>query len=281
VPPGALKISTIVADPPGDDMMPEGEFIEIINVTGGPLDLTKTRIDQTVFSQQSGSGHFAALKTFGSAEFGADSMLPPFANGNGPTLRILTRAKKPSDIASPFRIYLGRSGPVWNNTGDTGRIVNEFGQMVDQYTYVTSVPSAGLPPGTVYSQPAARHLAMVRRVYVNTQMDWTTVFSVQEGDLINITASGKAGFGGFFGSAGTWGPDGKATELAPAGWPLPGAPKFGLIADLGGMTQMFIGSSGTITVNRTGGPFVLSLGPNDNGIGDNNGDFDCVATLYR
>ncbi len=123
---------------------------------------------------------------------------------------------------------------------------------------------------------------MVRKVYVNCNMDWTTVFKVQEGDVVNITATGNSHFGGLFGSAGTSGPRGRSGDNAPANdnWPLPGVPKFSLIGSIG-PTAFFVGVSASITINRDGGPFTLMLGPNDNVVGDNNGAFDVVAVLYR
>jgi hypothetical protein len=79
------------------------------------------------------------------------------------------------------------------------------------------------------------------------------------------------------------GPVGFVVDPAPFdnAWPGHGAPKYGLIARIrDDGTPFYVGSASTITVNRDGGPFMLSLGPNDSWVGDNNGDFDCVAVLY-
>ena len=47
---GELQIGAWVPDPPGPDILPEGEFIELDNVSGRDLDLSTTRITQRVFT---------------------------------------------------------------------------------------------------------------------------------------------------------------------------------------------------------------------------------------
>jgi Lamin Tail Domain len=277
VPPGALRITTIEADAPGDDVLPEGEFIEILNTTSGPLDLTGCIVQDRVVSEAGVPGSFRTFYEFGPAVFGTDSKLPP-----AQTLRLLTRAKAASDGMRPFVLFAGFKQAVWNNNGDTGRILDENNVVVAELTYVTTQPAPGtaLPPGTVVSQPRARTRALVRRVYVDVNMDWTNVFEVQDGDLVIITATGSARFGLFGRQVG---PDGAGGPLTPAnqGWPLENAPAYALIGSLEGGPPFLVGSTASITFNRNSRPVMLTLGPNDGELWDNAGEFDCVAILYR
>ena len=277
VPPGALRITTIQADAPGDDVLPEGEFIELLNTTSGPLDLAGCRVQDRVISATGVPGSFRTFYTFGPAAFGADSMLPP-----GQTVRLLTRAKAASDGNRPFVLFAGFKQAVWNNSGDAGRILDENDVVVAEHTYVTTLPAGGapLPPGTVFSPPRARTRALVRRVYVDAATSWTNVFEVQDGDLVTITATGSARFGLFGGQVG---PDGAAGPLTQAGqgWPLENAPPYALIGSLEGGPPFLVGSTASITFNRNSRPLMLTLGPNDGELWDNAGEFDCVAILYR
>jgi len=277
VPAGSLRITTIEADAPGDDVMPEGEFIEILNVTSAPLDLTGCRLQDRVISAAGVPGAFKNFFQFGPAAFGADSMLPP-----GRVLRVLTRPKVAADANRTFTLFAGSRAAVWNNAGDTGRILDENGVVVDEYTYVTKLPAAGvaLAAGTVFSPPRARTRALVRRVYVDASMAWTSVFEVGDGDLVTISASGTARFGLFGGQVGA---DGAAGPLTPAGqgWPLEGAPPYALIGSLDGGPPFLVGSMASLTFNRNSRPLMLNLGPNDGELWDNAGVFDCLAILYR
>lgn len=277
VPPHALRITTIEGDAPGDDVLPEGEFIELLNTTSGPLDLTGCTVQDRLVSAAGVPGAFRKFFEFGPAVFGADSKLPP-----GQVLRLLTRAKAPSDGVRPFVVYAGLKQAVWNNSGDTGRILDENNILVDEYTYVTTPPAPGvpLPPGTVVSQRRAGAAPLVRRVYVDATMYWTDVFEVQDGDLVIINATGSARFGLFGGQIG---PDGATGPLTPAGqgWPLENAPPFALIGSLEGGPPFLVGSKASITFNLNSRPLMLTLGPNDGELWDNAGEFDCEVLRYR
>ena len=64
-------------------------------------------------------------------------------------------------------------------------------------------------------------------------MDWTSVFTVEDGDLVTITASDSARFGTF---GPTVGPDGAGGPMTPddGRWPLAGAPPYALIGNIAG-----------------------------------------------
>lgn len=274
-----LKITTIVADPPGNDVLPEGEFIELTNTTSAPVELSGLSITHVQFGDD-GTHTPGTVIDFGPAAFGTDSLLPP-----GPILRVLTRAQTAADPApgpgigsAPWRVYAGHRVAVWNNTGDTGTVWDQQHRAIDVYTY-TPGP---LTSSTHYSAVPAPVRTLVTRVWVDVSHDWTDVFMVQDGDLVTFTASGIPSFGGFLGAAGSVGPAGFTNDPAPwnDNWPSVGDPKYGLLAKVGNQLATYIGAGGSITVFG-GGPWMLSLGPNDNYVSDNSGSFDCVAVLYR
>jgi hypothetical protein len=276
VPPGSLHILSILADAPGDDVHPDGEFIEIVNATSGPLDLNGCKIQDRLINPSGTPGIFENFFAFGANAFGADSNLPA-----GQVIRVYTREKAPDEVSPKWYLYAGRKAAVWNNRGDTGRIVNESGDTVAELTYVTAppAPAAGLPPDTIYTPPRAPRQALVRRMYVNPTIEWNNVFEVEDGDLVTISATGLAKFGLFdFGGSG---PAGGAPAPLDAGFPLPEAPKFGLIGRIGEGKIFFVGSGASIPINRQSVPVMLKLGTNDGELWDNSGEFDCVAILYR
>jgi Lamin Tail Domain len=276
VPPGSLHILSILADAPGDDVHPDGEFIEIVNATSGPLDLNGCKIQDRLINPSGTPGIFEDFFSFGANAFGADSSLPA-----GQVIRVYTREKAPDEVNPKWYLYAGRKAAVWNNRGDTGRIVNESGDTVAELTYVTTPPPPGtdLPPDTIYTQPRAPRQALVRRMFVNPAIEWNNVFEVEDGDLVTISATGLAKFGLFdFGGSG---PAGGAPAPLDAGFPLPEAPKFGLIGRIGEGKIFFVGSGASIPINRQSVPVMLKLGTNDGELWDNSGEFDCVVVLYR
>jgi hypothetical protein len=276
VPPGSLHILSILADAPGDDVHPDGEFIEIVNTTSGSLDLNGCKIQDRLISPSGTPGIFENFFSFGANAFGADSMLPA-----GQVIRVYTREKEPDEVSPKWYLYAGRKAAVWNNRGDTGRIVNESGDTVAERTYTTAPPAPGadLPDDTIYTPPRAPTPALVRRMYVNPAIEWNNVFEVEDGDLVTISATGVAKFGLFdFGGSG---PAGGAPAPLDAGYPLPEAPRFGLIGRIGDGKIFFVGSGASIPINRQSVPQMLKLGTNDGELWDNSGEFDCVVVLYK
>ena len=296
VPVGALQITALVANPFGSDIAVEGEFLEFVNTTGGTLDLTGCSVTHEVIPA-SGTPRQRQLTRFGPQAFGSDAKLAPQSTAPKP-LRVLTRAKAPSDPPTdPLRFYCGSRAPVWNNTGDTARILNEDGAVVAIRSYVAVLPSSGsLPPGTVYSPSPSRQRIATRRVFVNAAIDWNTVFNnIEDGDaLIVRDVTGRVSLGGFLGSAGDSGPEGRVGDPAGSSYPVPGAPRFCLIALVGVLENdgtvtavagpFFVGAAGTVTVNVPNPPprpLSFFLGVNDDVMSDNNGSFDCAVDLTR
>ena len=159
----------------------------------------------------SGTPRQRQLTRFGPQAFGSDAKLAPQSTAPKP-LRVLTRAKAPSDPPTdPLRFYCGSRAPVWNNTGDTARILNEDGAVVAIRSYVAVLPSSGsLPPGTVYSPSPSRQRIATRRVFVNAAIDWDTVFNnIEDGDaLIVRDVTGRVSLGGFLDRPAIPGPKG-------------------------------------------------------------------------
>ena len=156
VPPGSLHILSILADAPGDDVHPDGEFIEIVNATSGPLDLNGCKIQDRLINPSGTPGIFENFFAFGANAFGADSNLPA-----GQVIRVYTREKAPDEVSPKWYLYAGRKAAVWNNRGDTGRIVNESGDTVAELTYVTALPAparACPPTRSIHRRgPPGRH----------------------------------------------------------------------------------------------------------------------------
>ena len=293
VPLGSLRITALLADAPGDDMAPEGEFIEIANVTAAPLDLTGCAVTHEVRSGTSNSHPQRRLVMFGSTAFGSNAMLPPLTVAGRP-LRVLTRAKTGGVPSDPLRYYCDNRAAVWNNSGDTARVLNEFGEEVATYSYVTQYASTGTAPpaGTVVILPPAKRRIATRRVFVDARNDWTTTFSVQEGDVLRVRdVTGRVTLGGFFGNAGDSGPEGRAGESAPDTFPVPGAPLYALVGCLGKresdgtVTQVglpfFVGTGAVVTVAVSDAALGLFLGVNDDSLWDNGGMFDAAVDLSR
>jgi hypothetical protein len=182
----------------------------------------------------------------------------------------------------PFVLFAGFRRAVWNNNGDTGRILDENGIVIDEYTYVPTPPAAGvpLPPGVHVSPRPGPMPPLVRVVSVNAAMNWTNVLEVEDGDLVIIKAFGSARFG-LLGNV--FGPDGDTTKVTPAGqgWPLEGAAPFSLIGSLEGGPPFLVGSTASIPINLNSRPLMLTLGPNDGELWDNAGEFDCAVSVFR
>jgi hypothetical protein len=256
--PGTLKIVQVLANPSGPDLA--GEFVEIINVSGAPLDLKGCTV-----------GDFRAR--YGPRQlysFDSPFTLDPFSGTSGQrVLRIFTGSGVPADPAF-VQIPLNRGAPVWNNAGDTAWIKNPFGQMVDTFVY----PAIGTPPPI--SPPPATTTATVsippRAGLVSTPI------SVEEGDRLTFAATGQVWVGTGFDDSG---PDGRGTDPAGIGYPAPDLPPISLIGTIGSTGRFFlVGSASTRFVDDAEG--TLSLGVNDFRLGDNWGPgYTCTVTQSR
>jgi hypothetical protein len=106
----ALDITYIEFDPPGSDL--EGEYVRIQNNTGRAINLTGWTLhdgaDKHVFT------------------------FPAFSLATGAEVRIWSKAGT-NDAAN---LYWGSRSPIWNNTGDTARLLDASGKEISRYSYI-------------------------------------------------------------------------------------------------------------------------------------------------
>jgi hypothetical protein len=106
---------------------------------------------------------------------------------------------------------------------------------------------------------------------------------IRPGDVVGIAASGQVGYGGFFGSAGTWGPNGNGrTAPLNSNYPFPSGPQYALVGTWNhtavSNSRVRIGSVSACMVVPPGGdgvslPWGLWLWPNDDNRGNNAGSY--------
>lgn len=111
---------------------------------------------------------------------------------------------------------------------------------------------------------------------------------ITPGDVIGVAAGGQVSYGGFLGSAGTWGPNGNG-GTAPLGsaYPFPGGPQYALVGTWNhSLGDVRLGSVSACLVVPPGGdgvsvPWGLWLLPNDDGPGDNGGSYAANVHVWR
>jgi hypothetical protein len=98
--------------------------------------------------------------------------------------------------------------------------------------------------------------------------------TLQPGATATVTASGTISCAGpVTSSSCPSGPQGNGT-VAGSGFAVPGAPKFGLIAQVGNGPLQFVGASATLT-----GQGSVAFGVNDDIYSDNSGSFTVTVTV--
>jgi hypothetical protein len=111
---------------------------------------------------------------------------------------------------------------------------------------------------------------------------------IRPGDVVAVFAGGRVSYGGFFGSAGTWGPDGNG-RMAPSStaYPFPNGPQYALVGSWNhALRRERIGSVSPCIVVPDGGdgfsvPWGLWLLPNDDDRSDNGGSYSAVVHLWK
>jgi hypothetical protein len=264
--PGALNITRVVANPPGPDLA--GEFVEIVNVTDTKLDLIGCSVGD--FRTRRGPRELF--------RFDSSFTLDPIS-GNG-SRRFLQMFTGPGGASSPpvVQIALKRNAPVWNNAGDTAWIRNPNRQTVHTFTY----PPIG---GALPVSPGPPAITAVVSVPPNAGPGATgtglvsTGISVEEGDRLFFTGFGQIWVGVGV-SGGDSGPDGKGTDPAGIGWPVPDAPPISLVGRIGSAPFFVVGTTLNFVVDDAEGSVVL--GVNDINLGDNWGSgYTCIVTRIR
>ncbi len=107
---GDLRVTNILADPIdyGED---EGEWVEIRNFDDEPISMAGWRIEDAV-----GNGY---------------DFPPSFVLWFDASVRVHICDGTDSETD----LYWGRCSAVWNNSGDTARLINPFGVVVHEYSY--------------------------------------------------------------------------------------------------------------------------------------------------
>ena len=107
---GDLRI-TYIHFQPGDVPDAEGEYVDITNFDDSPVDMTGwTLADAAGFTYQFPDGFVLGVDATVSVHI---------CDGTGTTIDL----------------FWGRCAATWNNTGDTGRLINPFGAVVHEYSY--------------------------------------------------------------------------------------------------------------------------------------------------
>jgi hypothetical protein len=262
--PGTLQITKVNFNPEGPDLMPtsaeESEFVEIVNVSSGTLDLIGCRLGD-IMSRGKRRELFRVPGTLA---------LEPISGAAEPKiLRVYTGTGDPSD-ASTVRVSLNRAAPVWNNAGDTAWVDNPSGIPIHSFTY--PFPGAPLPEATLQIFAAQNVDLPSTTSFVSTQI------TAEEGDRLMFFAWGAI----HINYADTSEPNGRGNEPAPPGWPAD-APPFSLIGRFGAFgNPFFIGYSLDLTIKDDANQGPLSLGINDPLPNDNPyGNYTCNVIQLR
>jgi hypothetical protein len=113
---GPLRITSLEADPPGDDRQnPNGEYVRIVNVIDEVM-------DPRGFTLTDRHGHryiFPAL-----------SLKPGHS-----VLLFSGRGRDRTDSKEQIVLYWQSDGPIWNNEGDTATLRAPDGSLVDTFQY--------------------------------------------------------------------------------------------------------------------------------------------------
>ena len=113
---GSLHITSFHADAPGDDNKNvNGEYIRVCNVSVEPIDL---------------AGY--SITDIGGNRWELPSMVVPA----GSTIKVHSGVGvNQTDPSSQLSLYLGQSGPVWNNERDEATIFDRHGTTVDSRSH--------------------------------------------------------------------------------------------------------------------------------------------------
>jgi hypothetical protein len=259
-----LQITKVNFNPEGPDLTPtsaeESEFVEIVNVSPGTLDLDGCRLGDLMRR----GVRRELFRVPGTLE------LEPISGVAEPKiLRVYTGMGEPSD-ASVVRISLNRAAPVWNNTGDTAWIDNPSGLPIHSFTY--PFPGAPLPEPTPQIFAAANVSIPSNAAFVSTPI------TAEEGDRLMFFAWGAI----HINYADTSEPNGRGDEPADAGWPAD-APPFSLIGRFGAAgNPFFVGYGLDLTIKDDANQGPLFLGINDPIPGDNPyGSYSCNVIQLR
>lgn len=111
-----LRISSLEANPPGDDRLhPDGEYIRIVNVTDEEM-------NPRGFTVTDRRGHRYTFPTL-------------VLNPGHSVLLFSGRGADLTDPRGQIVLYWQSDGPIWNNDGDTATLRAPDGSVVDRFEY--------------------------------------------------------------------------------------------------------------------------------------------------
>jgi micrococcal nuclease len=113
---GPLKITSLEADPAGDDRSnPNGEYVRIANITDEGMDIRGFLLTD---------------------RYGHRYSFPPVSLRPGYSVLLLSgRGVDLTDPREQMVLYWQSDGPVWNNDGDTATLRAPDGSVVDRFEY--------------------------------------------------------------------------------------------------------------------------------------------------
>ncbi len=226
---GEIGIVALDSDPAGADVARES--ITIRNMTSRRLDLTGCTLRDEGGTPQGFNFPMGRPRTFA---FAPGTVLPA-----GATLQIFSGVG--TDTATT--LFLRQPQPIWNNDFDTAVLANSAGDEIARRFYLTALPGARI---------SGQSKIFDATLFVNQAIGFaSTGVTVEDGDFVVIEPNP---------SVHSWAGDLLIPETGPAGagetapetgnWPLPGAPKFALLAD--SLRPIVIGgASFSQVVNRT------------------------------
>lgn len=207
---GDIAITAIDSDPAGADLARES--ITIRNMTSRRLDLTGCSLHDEGGAPPGFNFPMRSPRGFG---FPAGTLMPA-----GATFQIFSGSG--TNTATTF--FWRQTQPVWDNDFDTAVLLNSAGDEIARRFYVTALPGARISGQTKIFDAS---------LFVDQAIGFaSTNVTLEDGDFVVIEPDP---------SRHSWAGDLLILETGPAGaaalapdtgnWPLPGAPKFALLAD--------------------------------------------------
>jgi len=251
--------------------------IEIVNVDFNPpgIDLPKELVRLRNFSNKAVTMTGWTLRDAVNHVFAFPA---DFIFQAGPGTDVLVWTKAGTNTSTD--LFWGSTRPVWNNasSGDRAELRRPDGSLASAYSY--SRPSGGMSSGSegggTQSGTGRREIILAEwdvRVDGRQALKLSPV-QCRVGETFRISATGNIWT--VFGSGGN-GPEGWAQTTTDTGYPLNSTDEsfiYSLIGRIGfGGPIRFVGSSKRWDVKAEDGPGQMFFGINDNGLGDNSGEF--------
>jgi hypothetical protein len=275
--PGDLKILVIEANPQGDDTV--GEYIGFINTTQSDIDLSDVTVEHETVNS---AGRRTRAELY---RFRERVMLPPYSFRVPLPMAVIRTG---SGTESGLTRHANKSSPVWNNSGDTGRIWATLADgsrgLIDTATYGAGQFFFGGPQPYTPPPPRQNPPIVDTTISVPEASDWVdTGIDLIDDDRIDFFANGSIWAGVWL--TGQNGPEGwEGWVQTGAQWPYnsqPDAYSFTLIGRIGvGGAPFRVGGRHTRIVIASQ-PERLFLRVNDDVPGNGSGAFSCRVVVRR